>query len=164
VGHSFGGPWTEDKLRRIDEYLDAYMTIFTANPRAAALRTTYLDAFAGTGFRTSPVSEDRAEGSLFEDALEDPEANALKKGSAYVALRTQPPFGRYIFVDRNPVHAKSLGALRQEFPELAKRIFVRPTPTHSCRRGAKRPTGIGTELSCSWTLTGCRSIGRPSRQ
>jgi hypothetical protein len=49
VGHSFGGPWTEDKLGRIDEYLDAYMTIFTANPRAAALRTTYLDAFAGTG-------------------------------------------------------------------------------------------------------------------
>jgi three-Cys-motif partner protein len=125
VGHSFGGPWTEDKLGRIDEYLDAYMTIFTANPRAAALRTTYLDAFAGTGFRTSPVSEDRAEGSLFEDALEDPEANALKKGSAHVELRTQPPFGRYIFVDRNPVHAESLGALRQEFPELAERIFVR---------------------------------------
>ena len=125
MGHSFGGPWTEDKLRRIDEYLDAYMTIFTANPRAAALRTTYLDAFAGTGFRTSLVSENRAEGSLFEDALEDPEANALKKGSAYVALRTQPPFGRYIFVDRNPVHAESLGALRQEFPELAERIFVR---------------------------------------
>lgn len=35
-----------------------------------------------------------------------------------------PPFGRYIFVDRNPVHAESLGALRQEFPELADRISV----------------------------------------
>jgi hypothetical protein len=44
----------------------------------------------------------------------------LKKGSAHVELRTQPPFGRYIFVDRNPVHAESLGALRQEFPELAE--------------------------------------------
>ncbi len=125
VGHSFGGPWTEDKLRRIGDYLDAYMKIFTANPRASKLNTIYLDAFAGTGFRTSPVAEDRAEGSLFEDALEDPDANALKKGSAYVALRSDPPFGRYVFVDRNPAHAESLGALRQEFPELADRIIVR---------------------------------------
>ncbi len=125
MGHSFGGPWTEDKLRRIGDYLDAYMKIFTANPRASKLNTIYLDAFAGTGFRTSPVAKDRAEGSLFEDALEDPDANALKKGSAYVALRTDPPFGRYVFVDRNPTHAESLGALRQEFPELADRITVR---------------------------------------
>ena len=125
MGHSFGGPWTEDKLRRIDEYLDAYMKIFTANPRASKLNTIYLDAFAGTGFRTSPVAEDRADGLLFEDALEDPDADDLKKGSAYVALRTDPPFGRYIFVDRNPAHAESLGALRREFPELADRISVR---------------------------------------
>ena len=41
-----------------------------------------------------------------------------------MALRTDPPFGRYIFVDRNPEHAESLGALRQEFPELADRISV----------------------------------------
>jgi three-Cys-motif partner protein len=125
VRHSFGGPWTEDKLRRIDDYLDAYMKIFTANPSASKLNTTYLDAFAGTGFRTSPVAADRAEGSLFEDALEDPDTDALKKGSAYVALRTDPPFGRYIFVDRNPTHAESLGALRKEFPTLANRISVR---------------------------------------
>ncbi len=125
MGHSFGGPWTEDKLNRIDDYLDAYMTIFSGNPRASKLNTIYLDAFAGTGFRTSPVAEDRAEGSLFEDALEDPDADSLKKGSAYVALRTKPPFGRYIFVDRNPEHAESLTALRQEFPELADRILVR---------------------------------------
>ena len=124
MGHSFGGPWTEDKLQRIDDYLDAYMTIFSGNLRASKLNTIYLDAFAGTGFRTSPVAEDRAEGSLFEDALEDPDADSLKKGSAYVALRTKPPFGRYIFVDRNPAHAESLAALRQEFPELADRISV----------------------------------------
>ena len=62
---------------------------------------------------------------LFEDALEDSDTDSLKKGSAYVALRTDPPFGRYIFVDRNPVHAASLGTLRQGFPELAARISVR---------------------------------------
>ena len=122
--HSFGGPWTEDKLRRIDDYLDAYMTIFNANPGASKLNPIYLDAFAGTGFRTSTVGEDRSEGLLFEDALGDPDADALKKGSAYVALRTKPPFGRYIFVDRNLKHAESLSTLRHEFPELADRISV----------------------------------------
>jgi three-Cys-motif partner protein len=124
TGHSFGGPWTDDKLQRIDEYLDAYMTIFKGNPKASKLNTNYVDAFAGTGFRASPVAEDRAEGALFEDAIEDPDADSLKKGSAYVALRTSPPFGRYVFVDRNPEHAESLGQLRQEFPELADRISV----------------------------------------
>ena len=41
-----------------------------------------------------------------------------------MALRTSPPFGRYVFVDRNPEHAESLGKLREEFPELADRISV----------------------------------------
>ena len=62
---------------------------------------------------------------LFEDALEDSDTDPLKKGSAYVALRTDPPLGRYIFVDRNPVHAASLGTLSQEFAALAARISVR---------------------------------------
>ncbi len=108
--HSFGGSWTEDKLKRIDDYLDAYMTIFAGNLKASKLNTNYVDAFAGTGFRSSPVTEDHAEGSLFEDVLKDPEADSLKKGSAYVALKTDPPFGRYIFIDRNPNHAESSSA------------------------------------------------------
>jgi three-Cys-motif partner protein len=124
MGHSFGGPWTENKLKRIDNYLDAYMTIFTGNSGASKLNTIYLDAFAGTGFRTSPGGDDLTEGLLFEDALEDPDADSLKKGSAYVALRTKPPFDRYIFVDQNPKHAESLATLRQAFPELAHRIAV----------------------------------------
>lgn len=138
--HSFGGPWTEDKLRRIDAYLDAYMTIFTGNTKASKLNTNYVDAFAGTGFRSSPVAEDRAEGLLFEDALEDPDADSLKKGSAYVALRTDPPFGRYVFVDRNPEHAESLKALRGEFPELADRITVEVADANDFLRGWCRRT------------------------
>ena len=124
TGHRFGGPWTEDKLERIDKYLDAYMTLFKGNPKARKLRTTYLDAFAGTGFRESSVGRDRVEGSLFEDALEDAEAKALKEGSAYVALNTDPAFDRYVFVDRNAEHARNLEYLKQEFPRLADKISV----------------------------------------
>lgn len=122
--HRFGGPWTEDKLNRIDGYLKAYMTIFKSNPAASKLGTYYVDAFAGTGRRSSPVAEDRAEGSLFEDALGDADASSLKEGSAYVALRQEQPFDRYVFVDRSPEHADNLSKLREEFPGLANRISV----------------------------------------
>jgi three-Cys-motif partner protein len=122
--HSFGGAWTEDKLARIRGYLGAYTTIFTANERARHLRTTYVDAFAGTGARSAPPSDGRTEGSLFEDAEADPEARSFKRGSARAALEVEPPFDCYVFVDRNPDHVEQLRSLGDEFPEKAGRIFV----------------------------------------
>ncbi|WP_119068757.1 three-Cys-motif partner protein TcmP [Rubrobacter indicoceani] len=122
--HAFGGPWTEDKLRRVDKYLEAYMTIFTRNETASKLGTYYLDAFAGTGRIASAVAEDRVEGSLFEDALEDDDTNYLKEGSAYVALRQENQFDNYVFIDRSREHAASLDRLRHEFPDLADRITI----------------------------------------
>ena len=35
----FGGPWTEEKLIRLRKYLQAYMNIFSKNPRAKLLKT-----------------------------------------------------------------------------------------------------------------------------
>ena len=54
VQHEFGGPWTQDKLRCVQEYLSAYRRIFTINPGARYFRTVYVDAFAGTGYRLEP--------------------------------------------------------------------------------------------------------------
>lgn len=125
MDHSFGGPWTDEKLARINEYLQAYMTIFERNPRAAQLETIYVDAFAGTGRRTQPKGKDRVEGQLFEDAIESQDASELKEGSVYIALRQERPFDRYVFVDRDDEHARSLGRLRDEFPHLAGRIEIR---------------------------------------
>jgi three-Cys-motif partner protein len=122
--HRFGGPWTEDKLKRIDKYLAAYMTIFESNPAASKLITNYVDAFAGTGHRSSSADQRRAEGTLFEDALTDTDANSLKEGSAYVALRQERPFGRYLFVDQSAEHARYLERLREEFPLLSTKIIV----------------------------------------
>jgi len=47
----FGGPWTEQKLAALERYLQAYLAIFTRNPRAAKFRRHYVDAFAGSGTR-----------------------------------------------------------------------------------------------------------------
>lgn len=133
--HRFGGPWTEDKLNRIDDYLKAYMKIFKGKTAASKLRTYYVDAFAGTGRRSSPVAEDRAEGSLFEDALGDADASSLKEGSAYVALRQKQPFDHYVFVDRIPEHADNLNKLREEFPGLASRISIKVADANTFLQG-----------------------------
>ena len=93
----FGGPWTEKKLSRLRKYLGAYMAIFSTNPRAKLLKTIYVDAFAGTGFRREFPSETAGEDLLF-DVNSDSDAEALRKGSAQVALETTPPFSEYIFI------------------------------------------------------------------
>jgi three-Cys-motif partner protein len=136
--HSFGGTWTEDKLARVRGYLGAYTTIFASNERARHLRTTYVDAFAGTGARSSPAQSEarlrQTEGSLFEDAEADPEARSFKRGSARAALEVDPAFDRYVFVDRNPGHAEQLRRLGEEFPEKAGRISVEAAEANSYLR------------------------------
>lgn len=125
-GHHFGGAWTEDKLSRVRGYLGAYTTIFTSNERARHFRTTYVDAFAGTGARSSRASlpSQRTEGSLFEDAEADPEAQSFKQGSARAALEVEPAFDSYVFVDQNLDHADQLKRLGDEFPEKTEKISV----------------------------------------
>jgi three-Cys-motif partner protein len=118
----FGGPWTEEKLMRLRKYLQAYMSIFSKNPRAKLLNTMYVDAFAGTGFRKEMSSPES--GDLFDDVTADWDADALRKGSTQVALETTPPFAEYIFIEHNEVHAANLSRLRQQFPRIAQRIRI----------------------------------------
>jgi hypothetical protein len=74
----FGGPWTEEKLSRLRKYLAAYMAIFSNNPRAKLLKTIYVDAFAGTGFRRE-IPAEASEGDLLFDVSSDSDAEALPK-------------------------------------------------------------------------------------
>ncbi len=47
----FGGDWTEKKLDLLENYLKAYLRIFTSNERARHFHRIYVDGFAGSGFR-----------------------------------------------------------------------------------------------------------------
>jgi len=60
--HKFGGDWTEVKLGKLEKYLKAYRTLFSGNEKARYFKTWYVDAFAGTGSRTTA------------DAVPDPNA------------------------------------------------------------------------------------------
>jgi len=121
--HQFGGPWTEEKLARLRKYLQAYMTIFSRNRRAAYFNAIYVDAFAGTGFRLVTASASEEADSLFDVSV-DSDADSLRKGSAYVALDTTPPFAKYVFIEHNNEHVRELERLRTLFPGVADRIAL----------------------------------------
>jgi three-Cys-motif partner protein len=118
--HQFGGGWTEDKLNRLRKYLPAYTTIFTQNPRAAILRTIYVDAFAGTGYRTASSQHTSTMSPLFADE----DAASLQQGSAAIALETEPPFDDYLFIEQVAERVVALQQLRQQFPHHAQRITI----------------------------------------
>jgi three-Cys-motif partner protein len=108
----FGGSWTEEKLDRLKKYLNAYMMIFTRNERASWLKTIYLDAFAGSGYRSTPTSRlDQYELNLFSGLVSDPDATGLYEGSPRIAMGLDNPFSKYIFIENNPDHAAMLGRL-----------------------------------------------------
>lgn len=105
MAHLFGGPWTQRKLAVVREYLKLYATAL----KNQSFQRIYIDAFAGTGDRT-----DKRRESL--PLLDLPEFEAVAKGSARLALEVEPPFHRYILIERATRRASELTALKSEFP------------------------------------------------
>lgn len=124
VTQSFGGDWTEAKLARLKDYLRAYRNIFTQNEKARYFRTWYVDAFAGTGSRTSAILPHT---SIFaEDPYASTESAAFRDGSAKIALSLEKPFDRYLFIEKVKSKADRLDeVLKHEFPHLSERSEVR---------------------------------------
>jgi len=120
VSHQFGGHWTEEKLERLKKYLCAYTTIFTKNIKASWYHTLYVDAFAGTGYRNLVKEEETVLLPLFEDD----DVISFQKGSAYIALETEPSFNEYLFVEQSPDYTKELEKLKLEFPGKADTISI----------------------------------------
>lgn len=90
-----------------------------------ARRSRAIDAFAGTGYRTARRDRDEdASGTLpFPDlAASDPQR--LLDGSARLALKVEPQFDRYMFIERDAKRCAELEGLKTEFPDLAASIRV----------------------------------------
>jgi len=114
----FGGDWTINKLGRIGNYLAAY----TQALKFQRFRLIYIDAFAGTGYRTVDCTDDR-QSLLFPDQAGE-EAVELHAGSAWIALETDPRFAEYYFIEQDADKCKELERLKQEFPEKAHDIHI----------------------------------------
>jgi three-Cys-motif partner protein len=114
----FGGEWTSAKLERIRKYLIAYATIM----RRQNFRFAYIDAFAGTGYNAPKTKKDQGE-SFFPESAE-PDVLDFIDGSARIALKVEPRFTKYIFVEKDPRRFAELAKLKDEFPSLASDIVL----------------------------------------
>jgi three-Cys-motif partner protein len=117
--HRFGGDWTETKLGILRCYLEAYSTALKNRP----FTTAYIDAFAGTGYRTLEQTE--GEGQLLFPDLAEETTQRFLEGSARMALKVSPGFDRYVFIERDADRCGQLESLRVEFPDLAEAIQIK---------------------------------------
>lgn len=117
--HNFGGDWTTEKLERVRKYLKAYTTIFAKQSWA---QTIYVDAFAGTGYRSNS-SGTTPSSSWFPEWAET-DTDKFLKGSASIALEVEPPFKQYLFIEQDAVHALELEKLKTQFKDRAASITV----------------------------------------
>lgn len=108
----FAGMHTVEKLKVLERYLAAYVTVL----KRTSFETVFFDAFAGTG--EIPIEEG---GGLFQDVEE---AEPFIEGSAKRALGVRPPFRRYIFVEQSKKKAALLEQLKRDFPYLSERIHI----------------------------------------
>lgn len=115
--HQFGGIWTQEKLKCLRAYLEAYKLVL----KRQSFTLVYVDAFAGTG----QIQHQKEEALAAQLPLELDEVEIVEKycgGSAREALGLRSPFDRYIFVDRKAEHLSELRETVKEFPELLPRI------------------------------------------
>lgn len=107
----FGSAHTEKKLQLVSDYLQGYMRALKNQPFAKL----YVDAFAGTGAWTR---------SRANDQLQLIDLDTIAEGSALRALRVDPPFDRYVFIEMSRRKTSALQNRLQEFPTLRSRIDV----------------------------------------
>jgi three-Cys-motif partner protein len=112
----FGSHWTEDKLCRVEEYFERY-NVALKNQR---FTREYIDAFAGTGYRE--VREEGGGGGLMFPGLVEPEVQRFLDGSARKALKVEPSFHRFTFIEKDPRKVGELQKLRDKFPDKPIRI------------------------------------------
>lgn len=111
--HQFGGAWTDQKL----DVLEGYLTAYTTALQKAKFTKGYIGAFAGSGYR------DAKRGNVPDMVDEEPQD--LLEGSARRALRVQPRFDGYVFIESHAGRRVQLEALKTEFPGQANSIQIR---------------------------------------
>lgn len=99
------GPWAQEKLELLRKYLAAFTT---ALRRQSWAKTMYVDAFAGTG-----QARLRVQDAPLLEATEG--LDALISGSPKVALGLQPPFARYVFIERDSDRVQALEQLAEAY-------------------------------------------------
>ena len=121
TSQQFGGDWTAEKLERVRKYLVAYAKIMSAQrEKKRGFRFAYIDAFAGTGYNTPKQTND--DFAPFFEGARSLDSQRFIDGSARIALKVEPRFDSYIFIEQNATRFAELSKLKEEFAELHERI------------------------------------------
>lgn len=124
---SFGGDWTTEKLDRIRKYLVAYSRIMSKQ----AYQYAYIDAFAGTGYRKLKSFSSPSE--LMIPELAERDSQRFLEGSARIALQVEPPFNKYIFIEKSQIKILRLKQLvKKEFPSKEEVVFCLHGDANTC--------------------------------
>lgn len=117
----FGGPWTLIKLNIVKQYLKTYTTALSKQN----FELVYIDTYAGTG--TVKISPTKGAKKKIEHTMDlglpDPNNLILTEaskptthpGSAKIALDLEPPFDRYIFIEKSTQRANELSELCSQY-------------------------------------------------
>jgi three-Cys-motif partner protein len=118
--HSTVGKWAEDKLDRLRKYLAAYAAILSKQVAKGRFKGFYfVDAFAGPGKHAirgdAQNSLQQVFGEFVETVARDKGQQRFIAGSPRIALETNPPFSRYVFIEKSVARSAELSKLRAEF-------------------------------------------------
>ena len=106
---NYGGPWTIEKLKILETYLNAYTTALKQQP----FKLMYLDAFAGTGYVNLSGEEEQA----------NQDAQSFIRGSATRAIDVEDKsFDELIFVEKDQERCRELKKLKKQHPDRKIRI------------------------------------------
>lgn len=106
--HQFGSESTELKL----DVIGAYLRAFTTALRRQFPKLIYIDVFSGSGARD--VLHKAEPANLIYEARE--EWIEERRGSARIALETQPQFTKLIFIEKKKAFCRALEALADTYP------------------------------------------------
>jgi three-Cys-motif partner protein len=101
----FGGEHTRRKLDVVAKYLSAYVTVM----KKQRFRLFYVDGFAGSGGSTSKADLIDSDPALFP-------TSDVVEGSPLRALSIDPPFDKYLFIEKAEKNIKSLSEVCAKFP------------------------------------------------
>jgi three-Cys-motif partner protein len=101
------------------EILLEYLSAFLHDMQRRPFRTMYVDGCSGTGYVERCDPRNRVQEGFFERP-----PNVLP-GSARRALTLEPPFDRYVFIERNRTRYQQLRAVLDDFGWLSNRIRLR---------------------------------------
>lgn len=83
----------------------------------------YIDAFAGTGYRT--LRDEDSQVPLPFSELTEQESQRFIDGSARIALKVEPRFSKYIFIEQDPARYEELKNLKSDFSHLGEDLIFK---------------------------------------